>query len=80
MIKSSGFSEILDTLNQLGEAVASLDGIVIEANSKEELIHKLENAFDEATSPWKSNKAVQDTISGLKEDFINQYIQDNLKE
>lgn len=80
MIKSSGLNEILDTLNQLNEAVSSLDGITIEANSKEELIHKLENAFDEVTSPWKSNKAVQDIISGLKKDFINQYLQENLQE
>lgn len=80
MIKTTGFEEIVDTLNQLKEAVASLDGISIEASSKEELIQKLEDKFDEVASPWKSNKAVRDMISGLKEDFINQYIQDNLKE
>lgn len=80
MIKTTSFEEIVDTLNQLKEAVASLDGISIEASSKEELIQKLEDKFDEVTSPWKSNKAVRDMISGLKEDFINQYIQDNPKE
>lgn len=69
MIKTTGFEEIVDTLNQLKEAVASLDGISIEASSKEELIQKLEDKFDEVTSPWKSNKAVRDMIFRLKGGF-----------